>query len=515
MPLAWHIAAIAVGALGLAITIIALTHDRAKGRRRCPKCWYDMTSISGLRCPECGRDARRESHLAKTRPNRRLAAIGLTILLSSLVLWKTPRIREDWTSVVPGPLLVLALQVWGDPPDIVEQRIVTRVQSGTATRWDRLQAASWAKAELPNAIDAYLALDPSDQEEDEPDIRASFFMLRTRTTAPSSESFHLQFVLGTLARCQGQSRIASTTLISYFEHEHPYVRQSCIRAAGTHGADGGAFVDALIRATHSPDLRTIFAAVESLAAIGPPARKAIPRLIELPAEIRTFDEDELQEAAMNGRASNPHHAVAAIIDDDPRLWRTMLEHPSESLRSLAIAHVQDVRGADAAYIAALRAVLTDHETPWTANSIKGLGKLQPTEVIIPLLIELLDFDTVAARTMAVQVLRAHPDFADQAFDPLVALLEVEQDPITGVVCAHAVAELARGSPEAPRALAARLTSESPEIAIAAAVALASLGADASSALPALRAAAENEREIVARAAAQAINRIESAIASQQ
>lgn len=35
----------------------ALLWDRARGRRRCPKCWYDMSGVDSLRCPECGREA--------------------------------------------------------------------------------------------------------------------------------------------------------------------------------------------------------------------------------------------------------------------------------------------------------------------------------------------------------------------------------------------------------------------------------------------------------------------------
>jgi hypothetical protein len=45
----------------------ALFSDRARGRRRCPRCWFDMTHTAGLRCTECGHLARAESDLLGTR----------------------------------------------------------------------------------------------------------------------------------------------------------------------------------------------------------------------------------------------------------------------------------------------------------------------------------------------------------------------------------------------------------------------------------------------------------------
>lgn len=40
---------------GLLMLLWALFRDRSRGRRRCPRCWYDMAGVPGLQCPECGR----------------------------------------------------------------------------------------------------------------------------------------------------------------------------------------------------------------------------------------------------------------------------------------------------------------------------------------------------------------------------------------------------------------------------------------------------------------------------
>ncbi len=56
-----------IGLLALALLYWSLLHDRARGRRRCLKCWYDMSRTPTLTCSECGWTAKREKKLVKTR----------------------------------------------------------------------------------------------------------------------------------------------------------------------------------------------------------------------------------------------------------------------------------------------------------------------------------------------------------------------------------------------------------------------------------------------------------------
>ena len=56
-----------LGIAGLWLAYWALLSDRAKGRKRCPKCWYNMQGAESLRCPECGHTAKSERKLRKTR----------------------------------------------------------------------------------------------------------------------------------------------------------------------------------------------------------------------------------------------------------------------------------------------------------------------------------------------------------------------------------------------------------------------------------------------------------------
>ncbi|MBL4592169.1 MAG: hypothetical protein JKY96_09455 [Phycisphaerales bacterium] len=55
--------------------------DRARGRARCPKCWYDMSGATGLQCPECGRTAKDETKFTKARRPRWAFAVALVLVV--------------------------------------------------------------------------------------------------------------------------------------------------------------------------------------------------------------------------------------------------------------------------------------------------------------------------------------------------------------------------------------------------------------------------------------------------
>jgi len=108
---AWLLAALAA-----ALVLWCLLWDRARGRRRCPKCWYDMSG-SGERgdwcgelvCPECGKTIADERKLRKTRRRWRLALLSLPMLLSAHAVSKGPVVRErGWRAGLPTSALVLA-----------------------------------------------------------------------------------------------------------------------------------------------------------------------------------------------------------------------------------------------------------------------------------------------------------------------------------------------------------------------------------------------------------------------
>lgn len=104
---------------GISLLLWSLFSDRSRGRRRCPKCWYDMSNAPAearLRCPECGREARRERQLFKTPRRWRWAAASLLIFIAAAYLGVQPKVRQDgWTSVMPTTLIIIGL--WSPDPE--------------------------------------------------------------------------------------------------------------------------------------------------------------------------------------------------------------------------------------------------------------------------------------------------------------------------------------------------------------------------------------------------------------
>jgi len=71
-----------VGVFGIFLLILGIIGDRARGRVRCPKCWYDMSSAVGLQCPECGHWAKSEAQFGRTRRRRWAMAIGIVLVVA-------------------------------------------------------------------------------------------------------------------------------------------------------------------------------------------------------------------------------------------------------------------------------------------------------------------------------------------------------------------------------------------------------------------------------------------------
>jgi hypothetical protein len=107
----WWLSGGVLALTGLTLLWWSLCRDRSRSRRRCPKCWYDMAGVPGLVCPECGRDARRERRLSKTRRRWRWAALGGLVTIIAFSLAVTPRVRLYG----PASLLPTTVLLWASP----------------------------------------------------------------------------------------------------------------------------------------------------------------------------------------------------------------------------------------------------------------------------------------------------------------------------------------------------------------------------------------------------------------
>ncbi len=100
-----------LAAAGVTLAAWALFWDRAKRggvvRRRCPRCWYDMERVPGLTCPECGRCARSERGLFKTRRRWLAVPVAVFLVLGGYAATLAPvAIRDGWRRAMPTSVLV-------------------------------------------------------------------------------------------------------------------------------------------------------------------------------------------------------------------------------------------------------------------------------------------------------------------------------------------------------------------------------------------------------------------------
>jgi len=132
----WHYSGYAVAALAAALVLWALFADRARGRKRCRKCWYDLAPLGEppTTCPEGGTAHTKPKHLTRTRRRKRLAALGLFVMIiGGYGLWTTPRVIErGWYGAVPTAVLILALP-WL-PRDIPQLSLNSGPHSKSAQR---------------------------------------------------------------------------------------------------------------------------------------------------------------------------------------------------------------------------------------------------------------------------------------------------------------------------------------------------------------------------------------------
>ncbi len=97
---------------GAVLVVWALRHDKAKGRRRCPKCWYDMSGTAAAEdgsfvCSECGRRTLAERGLLRTRRRWRRAVLGLLVFVVGLgVIFQAELRAVKWWHRAPTYVLI-------------------------------------------------------------------------------------------------------------------------------------------------------------------------------------------------------------------------------------------------------------------------------------------------------------------------------------------------------------------------------------------------------------------------
>ena len=159
----WWISSVLLGGIATFVVVWALLSDRLAGnqsKRRCPSCWYDMSSVVGTKCPECGREARAEAKLFRARRRWGWAGLGVFALVGAFALnWYAAGSVLGWTRVMPLWMqvrLVPIVPVF----DILTQnsfynKVALELDSGTAKRLEEISLAeirrSGGNPNMPNS----------------------------------------------------------------------------------------------------------------------------------------------------------------------------------------------------------------------------------------------------------------------------------------------------------------------------------------------------------------------------
>ncbi len=133
----WLLTAIgaALGVIGLAVALWALFWDRSRGRKRCPKCWYDMSAAPGLCCSECGHTVRNEKGLCRTQRRWRWIALTAVMFLGCYVV-TSQRVRgRGWIALVPTSVLIYTMPQLENKNKNLYGELIERMDADHLWQW--------------------------------------------------------------------------------------------------------------------------------------------------------------------------------------------------------------------------------------------------------------------------------------------------------------------------------------------------------------------------------------------
>ncbi|MFT3683825.1 MAG: hypothetical protein QM783_02675 [Phycisphaerales bacterium] len=91
-----------LAALGLIGLYCSLFKGRAKGRQRCPKCWYDLKGVNApTKCPECGREIATRNDLLRTRRHWGSALLSLALIVPLGIVFGKLHAMAVYYAVMP------------------------------------------------------------------------------------------------------------------------------------------------------------------------------------------------------------------------------------------------------------------------------------------------------------------------------------------------------------------------------------------------------------------------------
>lgn len=262
---------------GAAVLFWALFADRSRGRKRCPRCWYDMGAVPGLVCPECGKDAKLPSGLLRTRRRRRWAFFGLLLLLLGNAQFAESWIRRGaWVHAIPTRALIYALPwyqtqqnrlLWEFESRVVEVKLVAS-NSGVGSQEALHKQLSEASVKLL----ARRVLDALELTKPHP-ARLQLFRLAPKLLGRLDPARAERLAIGALADPDPEVQRCAVILLRKLTASNPQATLegvltmvSSLTAGGSRGTEEGALLEAarFLKESTNKDPRVIKALIDML-----------------------------------------------------------------------------------------------------------------------------------------------------------------------------------------------------------------------------------------------------------
>lgn len=160
----WTACGLAGAFLGLGALYVAWQYDPARGRRRCPTCWYALEGLMGTICPECGHRLRGDADMRRTRRSGWMAVLAVVLLVGGMCLMRVPAVlRGGWRGVIPTTVLIAGMERL--PRTLIAQNsnpfrgvtsgtLADRGQSGAMSPWQQRWMAAKASRLARDGRDA-------------------------------------------------------------------------------------------------------------------------------------------------------------------------------------------------------------------------------------------------------------------------------------------------------------------------------------------------------------------------
>lgn len=137
----WLAAGGVLALLGVAIAWWALLRDRARGRQRCPRCWYEVAAPgatpAATTCPECGRTGLTPAAVGRTRRRWGIGAVAIIMIVAAAMLPAVPTVRRNGVrGSLPNSVLLAAWRLAGEPEEGWAYR-----ELSSRLSWNRLPAS--------------------------------------------------------------------------------------------------------------------------------------------------------------------------------------------------------------------------------------------------------------------------------------------------------------------------------------------------------------------------------------